>query len=204
MLRPDLTTEKVLWSKGLSTIVGIDEVGRGSWAGPLVAAGVVLPQNFRLPKKLNDSKKITKSVREDLSEYIKTHAAQWYIDKITQNQLDRLGITEATQQLFKKIIDSFKPEIDFALIDGFPLKSWSKSKQKAIIKGDQISASIAAASIIAKVYRDNLMDQESTKYPEYGFKNHKGYGTKQHQQAIQNFGFCQIHRTSFNLKFLFS
>src|SRR3989344_1454728 len=146
MIPPDLSFEEKLWQQGVKHIVGIDEVGRGSWAGPLVSAGVILSKDFEIPKGFAESKQISPTKRAQ----------------------------------------------------------FAKIKQLAIKKGDEKSASIAAASIIAKVYRDKLMSQLSKKFPNYGFEKHKGYGTKVHQQMIKAYGFAPIHRTSFNLSYLVS
>lgn len=203
MFPPNLTAEKNLWSKGFDYVVGIDEVGRGSWAGPLVAAGVILPRNFKVLKGFADSKKLTANAREEFCTLIKNVALGYRIVEIASGKINKIGIGAATQIAFRKITRLIIPNPDFMLIDAFHIKYLPKSRQNAIKHGDELSASIAAASIIAKVYRDNLMQEESQKYPHYGFEKHKGYGTRDHQSAIQRHGFCQIHRTSYNLDFLF-
>lgn len=204
MFLPTLDVEKSLWRQGFNYIVGIDEVGRGSWAGPLVAAGVILPKNFKVPKGFGDSKQLTAKARQKFDKFIKTVAVSHRTVEIASDKINKIGIGAATQTAFRKITKLLSPSPDFILIDAFHIKYLAKSRQNAIKHGDQISASIAAASIIAKVYRDDLMQRESQKYPHYGFEKHKGYGTRSHQMAIQKYGFCQIHRTSYNLNFLFS
>lgn len=199
---PSLTTEIALWKKGLTYIVGVDEVGRGSWAGPLVAAGVILPQNFKIPVYFADSKKVSQKKRKEFDILIREKAVATKIIEISSRRVNKIGISRATQFSFRKIIRNITPAPNYSLIDAFHIKYLSLKKQRAIIKGDTISASIAAASIIAKVYRDNLMEKLALNYPSYGFEKHKGYGTKFHQSAINKYGFSPIHRTSYKLKFL--
>ena len=200
---PDLKQEQNLWRKGFKYIVGIDEVGRGSWAGPLVAAGVILPINYKVPKNLKDSKLLSPKQRLILDNLIKEEAISYYITQISHNIINKIGIAKATQIAFGKIAQSIEPKANFCLIDAFCIKNLNPKKQRAIIKGDMKCASIAAASIVAKVYRDNLMENISRKYARYGFDKHKGYGTKEHQLAIKTYGFSNLHRTSFNLSYLF-
>ena len=204
MFLPSLDFEKNLWKKGIDYIVGIDEVGRGSWAGPLVATGVILPKNFKIPQGFADSKQLTKKSRESFDKYIREIALGLYISQITNITINKVGLSKSTQIAFRQIINRIKPKQEFVLIDAFHIKYLKKSKQTAIIKGDEKCASIAAASIVAKVYRDKLMENYKNIYPMYGFEMHKGYGTKFHQEAIQKYGFCQIHRTGYNLNFMFS
>jgi len=204
MVLPNLKLESSLWRKGYRRIVGIDEVGRGSWAGPLVAAGVILPQDFEIPENLADSKMLKPSQRVKLERIIKQKALAVNIIEISPARINRIGLGKVSQEIFRKVARSLKPAPDFCLIDAFYIKYFSRKKQMAVKNGDKISASIAAASIVAKVYRDKLMRSLHFKYPEYGFGRHKGYGTLYHQQAIKKFGFCKIHRTSFNLDYLTS
>lgn len=204
MITASLKIENSLWCSGFKNIIGIDEVGRGSWAGPLVVAGVILPQNIKLPANLADSKKLSSKNRESISTQIKKIAKFISIAEISHTIINHSGLSYAIDLAFKTITDEAKSTADFYLIDAFNIKNIDPSRQLAIKKGDEISASIAAASIVAKVYRDNLMQSLSTKYPNYNFANNKGYGTRYHQNAIRNNGFCQIHRTSFNLKYLVS
>lgn len=201
MVLPSLDIETSLWQKGHSKIVGIDEVGRGSWAGPMVAAGVIFPQDFQIPDGLADSKLLKARERERLAIII-TSQSRFAIQEVSVATIDKIGIGKATNFLFKKIVKNLNP--DFCLIDAFYIKYFPKRRQMAVKNGDKICASIAAASIIAKVYRDSLMRKLHFQYPHYGFGKHKGYGTKFHQQAIKDFGFTKIHRTSYHLDFLFS
>lgn len=204
MFLPNLDFETNLWKKGINYIVGIDEVGRGSWAGPLVAAGVILPKTFKIPVGFADSKQLTQKSRESFSTFIQKIALGFFIAEVSSDQITKSGLTKTTQKVFSQIIKNIKPKQEYVLVDAFHIKYLPKSKQTAIIRGDEKCASIAAASIIAKVYRDNLMEKYSRLYPAYGFEKHKGYGTKLHQIAIKKHGFSQIHRTSYNLNFLFS
>lgn len=204
MITASLKIENSLWHSGFKNILGIDEVGRGSWAGPLVVAGVILPQNIKLPTNLADSKKLTAKGRESLSAQIKKVANFTTIAEVSHTVINQSGLSYAISLAFKKITDDAKSITDFYLIDAFNIKNIDPGRQLAIKKGDEISASIAAASIVAKVYRDNLMQSLSTKYPNYNFAKNKGYGTRDHQHAIRSNGFCQIHRTGFNLKYLVS
>lgn len=202
MILPDLKLEKALWEKGHKLVCGIDEVGRGSWAGPLVAAGVILPQNFSIPANLADSKQVAKEERKRLAAIIKKTAVSINIVEVSVKKINAVGIGKATQLAFRKIVTTFKSNPTYYLVDAFQIKYFAKGKQLAVKHGDVKSASIAAASIVAKVYRDNLMEKLSRKYPQYGFERHKGYGTTLHQNNIKVNGFCKIHRTSYNLSFL--
>lgn len=204
MILPTLDLEKSLWQKGYQFIAGMDEVGRGSWAGPLVAAGVILPPNFVIPYGLADSKQVKPQIRSKLAKYIKETAIATYIAQIPAKAIDKFGIAKVTADAFRQIARKLSPTPQFCLIDAFHIKYFSQKKQMAVKNGDKICASIAAASIIAKVYRDNLMKRLHLSYPLYGFAKHKGYGTKLHQEAIRKYGFCKLHRTSWNLDFLFT
>jgi len=205
MVLPDLSEEEALWQKGVKYAVGIDEVGRGSWAGPLVAAGVILPVNFKIPKGLADSKLLSSKKRQELDLTIRSRALGFLISEVSHKQIDKLGIAKATQVAFRRIVKAISPSPQYCLVDTFHIKYISSDiKQKAIKHGDITCASIAAASIIAKVYRDNLMEKLGKKFPKYNFQKNKGYGTNKHQRAIQMFGLSKIHRVSYNLDFLFS
>lgn len=204
MTTPTLDIESSLWQKGYRFVVGIDEVGRGSWAGPLVAAGVILPQDFVVPVGLADSKQVRPRTRAKLDKYIRQTAISTYVAKISSAKIDKLGIAKATADAFREIARKLTPTPDFCLIDAFHIKYFSRKKQMAVAGGDQICASIAAASIVAKVWRDNLMKRLQSQYPLYGFGKHKGYGTARHQEAIKKYGLTSIHRKSYNLDFLLS
>lgn len=204
MVRPTLDLESSLWKNGFKNICGIDEVGRGCWAGPLVVAGVILPPDFEIPEGLCDSKLATPKLRESLSEIIVTSAKAYSLVEISSYQIDKLGLAKATNVAFRKVLNTIAPKPDFTVIDAFYIAHVSRKRQQAVKDGDKICASIAAASIIAKVYRDNLMKKMHRAYPKYGFDKHVGYGTKLHQAAIISHGLSKIHRKSYNLDFLYT
>lgn len=198
---PSFKYERFFWKKGLRNIVGLDEVGRGAFAGPVVAAAVILPEKFKI-NGINDSKVLGYKKREMLSEYIKNNAIAYAVSEIKIEYINKFGIGKATQKAFIKAVDNLKLKPEFLLIDGYKIKKLN-FKQQGIIHGDLLSVSIAAASIIAKVYRDKLMIKFHKKYPEYNFLQNKGYGTKYHREALKKYGLSKLHRTSFNLdKFL--
>jgi len=177
-------------------IAGVDEVGRGCLAGAVVAAACILDLSKPLPEGLNDSKKITAKKREQIAEELKQNAIAYSIGQVEAEEIDLINILQATKKAMRLAIETLLPPADFLLIDAVQLKEISLP-QKAIIRGDAISASIAAASIIAKTYRDNLMRELDKTYPEYDFAKHVGYGTKAHFEAIKKHGACAIHRKSF-------
>lgn len=181
---------------GFRFVAGLDEVGRGCLAGPVVAGACILDISRPLPKGLNDSKKLTATKREEIAEELKEVAVAYSVGQIEADEIDRINILEATKKAMLAAIDSLALAADFLLIDALQLKQ-SPLPQKAIIKGDSISASIAAASIIAKVYRDNLMVEYDREYPEYGFAGHKGYAAAKHYKALRTHGHTPIHRISF-------
>lgn len=203
MIFPTLNIEKRLWNSGYSIVCGLDEVGRGCFAGPVIVGAVVFPAGVKLPDGVADSKLLKSRQREKLAAKIKDQAICWSIAEISTAVINKVGIGKATQMAFRKAIKSLEKNPDFILIDAFYVKHLNRKKQKAVKDGDKICASISAASIIAKVYRDKLMRKLSKKYPRYGFGKHKGYGTKRHQEAIRRYGLSIIHRRSFDLaKFL--
>jgi len=181
---------------GYQFIAGVDEVGRGCLAGAVVAAAVILDLSKPLPQGLNDSKKISAKKRERLDAEIRANAVCFAIAQVEAEEIDRINILQATKKAMRLAIEQLDPAADFLLIDAVQLKELT-TPQKAIIHGDAISASIAAASIIAKTYRDNLMAELDKIYPEYNFARHVGYGTKAHFEAIKQHGACDIHRKSF-------
>ena len=199
MIYPTLDIEKDLWNQGYRFIAGIDEAGRGSWAGPVVAAAVVFSPNIKVPEGLRDSKLLTPKKREELDEQIREVAVGFAIGEVSVEGIEKRGIAVATQMAMRRALRDLDPEPDFSLIDYFTIQYIKKSSQKAVKKGDLHCVSIAAASIVAKVYRDNLMRQfdEDEEFGVYQFGKHKGYGTKSHQEAIREFGVCRIHRVSF-------
>ncbi len=203
MILPTIDIEQKLWKSGYHYIAGLDEVGRGSFAGPVVVGATIFPKDFQIIEGLADSKLLKPRHREVLTELIKKEALAWSIAEISVTVINKVGIGKATQMAFRKAIKSLKKSPDFVLIDAFYVNHFNRKRQKPVKDGDKICASISAASIIAKVYRDKLMRKLHKKYPQYGFSKHKGYGTKAHQEAIKKYGLSRIHRKSFNLqKFL--
>ncbi len=187
--------EKETMGKGYSAIAGIDEAGRGPLAGPVVSAAVILPDSFDVPG-ITDSKKLTPKKRDNL--YIKIHESVIAvgIGIIEPVEIDRINILQASLQSMAIAVQNLNPQPDFLLIDG-TFQIPSDLPQRPIIKGDSLSISIAAASIVAKVTRDRIMVQYHETYPQYNFARHKGYPTKAHKEAIQKFGCCPIHRKTF-------
>lgn len=203
MIFPTPDEEIKLWIQGYRYVCGLDEVGRGCFAGPVVAGAVIFSPGTALPIGINDSKLLKPKQREKLAGQIKEVALAWSIGEIAVSHINKKGIGKATQMAFRKAVKILPVRVDFVLVDAFYIKHFSRKKQKAIVHGDRTSLSIAAASIIAKVYRDELMEKLDQKYPRYGFSKHKGYGTADHRAAIKKHGLSRVHRKSFNLeKFL--
>ncbi len=199
MVFPSLDLEQKLWNTGYSRICGLDEVGRGSFAGPVVVGAVVFLKDSLLPDGIADSKLLNPLRRQKLAEEIKKCALNWSIAEIGVAVINKVGIGRATQMAFRRAIKLLDKSPDFVLIDAFYIKHFNRKNQQAVKDGDTKCISIAAASIIAKVYRDKLMRRLHQKYPKYGFAKHKGYGTKKHQEAIRINGLSKIHRKSFDL-----
>ena len=183
-------------SEGFQFVAGVDEVGRGCLAGPVVAAACILDQSKPVPRSLNDSKKLTERQRKEIYQELRQTAVAYSLGIIDADDIDRVNILEATKLAMLKAIDGLTPAPDHLLIDALQLRQCSLP-QKAIIKGDSISYSIAAASVIAKVFRDDLMKQYDAEFPEYGFAGHKGYGSVAHLAAIREHGPCRLHRKTF-------
>lgn len=186
--------ENKIWELGYNYIVGLDEAGRGPMAGPLVVGAVVLDKNKQI-EGLNDSKQLSKKKREALYEEIIEKAISYRVEFIFEEELDKLNIYQASKQGMIRAYNNIDVEVDYLLSDAIDLNQDVKSE--AIIKGDSISASIAAASILAKVSRDRYMVEMAKVYPEYGFERHKGYVTKLHLEKLFEYGPCDIHRRSF-------
>jgi ribonuclease HII len=200
-LFPDLPTqpmdyfERMYHRQGYQKIAGVDEVGRGPLAGAVVAAAVILPKDG-IEEELFDSKKISSKKREELYKIILSKALGVGIGVVGQEEIDLLNIFQATLKAMAQAIQALPISPDFLLIDGLQGPTIS-IPQKPIRKGDQLSNSIAAASIVAKVTRDRMMMEWHQKYPQYNFAKHKGYGTKEHRRAIEKFGICELHRKTF-------
>lgn len=189
------THEMILTEQGYQAIAGLDEVGRGPLAGPVIAAAVILGPNFYLPG-LDDSKKLSSKTREAYFEYINEHALSIGIGIVHANEIDSLNIYMATKEAMVRALYQMELKPDYLLIDAMEINT--SIPQKSLIKGDANSISIAASSIIAKVTRDRLMSRLGEDYPQFGFQNHMGYGTKEHMEAIKAFGITPIHRRSFS------
>jgi len=197
--------EKHLWRKGYKYVVGIDEAGRGPLAGPVSAGAVlILEKDFKEVKKIKsvkDSKKLKEEKRKEVYlNLIRDKRIKWGIGMVSEKVIDKINILEATKLAMIKAVKDLEKKngikTDFLILDG-KMKLDLKIDQKSIIKGDDKVFSISAASIIAKVRRDELMEKYDKKYPQYNFKKHKGYGTKEHLKKIKKYGACKIHRKSF-------
>ena len=192
---PNLFYEEEAIAEGRAFIAGVDEVGRGPLAGPVVTAAVILKQGH-IPEGLNDSKKLTEKRREILFEEIFA-SAEVAISSVSAEQIDQMNIRAATLYAMVEAVEALNQQPSFVLIDGRDIPPALKQSAKAIIKGDAHSLSIAAASIIAKVTRDRMMVRANSYYPGYHFDRHKGYGSKAHRDAIAKLGPCPLHRRSF-------
>lgn len=193
--------DKKYYKSGVTFLAGVDEAGRGPLAGPVVAAAVILPKNFH-HKEIDDSKKLSHKQREKLFDIITQNAISYSFSVISQKTIDEINILNASLLAMKKSVLKLKPLPEIVLIDGN--KKFSSSLELIpIVKGDSLSQSIAAASIIAKVIRDRMMNRLAERYPEYGWDKNKGYPTKQHIEALLKFGPTQVHRKSF-LKKIFN
>jgi ribonuclease HII len=223
MKLPNFSFEKRLWKKSFKYVAGLDEVGRGSFAGPIVAGCVVFGPKTRIPRSINidDSKKLTSKKRIIAKKWIIKNTLTWGTGEVAAGVIDRVGISKAAQMAFRRAIENannrMERRVDYLLIDAFfipyvwglPMRRKvarknldlkdGRARQLAIAKGDQKSISIAAASIIAKVYRDNVMKSlsEKPRYTRYGWDRNKGYGTKEHGNAIRKFGISKHHRKQF-------
>ena len=187
------------YAEGFEVICGVDEAGRGPLAGPVCAAAVILPPHVRIPG-LNDSKKLSDKRRRELFPVICEQALAYGIAFATEQEIDEINILQATFLAMERALAQLKIHPDLVLIDGNRQRDFGLPV-KTVVKGDSLSANIAAASILAKVTRDNLMVEMAKQYPEYGFDIHKGYGTKAHYDALRQYGPCPIHRKTFLKKF---
>lgn len=187
------------FEKGIVTICGVDEAGRGPLAGPVCAAAVILPADLEIPG-LNDSKKLSDKRRRELVPVIKEQAVSYGIAFADNEEIDEINILQATFLAMERALAQLKVKPELALIDGNRQKNFG-IKVETVVKGDSLSANIAAASVLAKVTRDDYMIQMAQQYPQYGFEIHKGYGTKAHYDALRAYGPCPIHRMTFLKKF---
>ena len=199
MKYPNLLYENRLKKQGFKIIAGVDEAGRGSWAGPIVAGAVILPANIKIPN-LKDSKMLSPLAREKVYKIIIKKALYWSAGIISNNIIDKEGISQTNLDVMNKAIKNLKIKPDYLLIDFLSKKKINIINNIAyflIKKGDKKICSISAASIIAKVTRDRIMVSYDKKFPNYGFARHKGYGTTYHRAMIEKYGICKIHRKSF-------
>ena len=192
--------EKDLYSKGFKNICGIDEAGRGPLAGPVVVAGVIMPENSMI-EFVNDSKKVTEKRREKLYDVIMEEAISYSIAVIDQDVIDEINILNATKKGVTDVVDGLEIKPDLILVDALEHINTRGIPYEPLIKGDARCYNIAAASILAKVTRDRIMRQWDEIYPQYGFLSNKGYGTAKHIEAIKQYGLCPIHRKSFTKHF---
>lgn len=194
--------EREMIQLGAQYIAGVDEVGRGPFAGPVVCAAVILPlEKKNLIEGIDDSKKLKEGERERLAELIRERAIAYKICEVDNKTIDRINILQATKLCMKQAVEGLAVEPDVVFVDG-NFKIDISLPQQTLIKGDALSYSIGAASILAKVYRDRLMCEFDKIYPQYGFAQHKGYGTKMHRDAIREYGLCEIHRRTFIKNYL--
>lgn len=193
---PDFELEKSAFAKGYKYVCGVDEAGRGPLAGPVCAAAVILPEDIEI-EGLNDSKKLSEKKREALYDIIKEKAVSYSVAYGTLEEIESLNILEATFLAMNRAIEGLDLPADYALIDGNRVPKGIKIPCETVVKGDSKSCSVAAASILAKVTRDRLLLEYDKQYPQYNFKKHKGYGTKEHTELILKYGPSEIHRISF-------
>lgn len=189
--------ERAKNAEGYRTVAGVDEAGRGPLAGPVCVAAVILPENLYL-EKINDSKKLSDKVKDRLYDEIKEKALAYSIVLVSNEEIDKLNILNATFKGMCRAVNSLDVKPDYVLVDGNQIKGMDVPHE-CVVKGDAKSISIAAASVLAKVTRDRYMTELDKKYPQYNFKKHKGYPTKEHYEAISKYGPSEVHRKSFKL-----
>lgn len=197
-----LDYERKFIAQGKAFIAGVDEAGRGPLAGPVVAACAVMPlREEQLIDGVDDSKLLSESKREELFEIIRERAIEYTISVIDNREIDKINILNATKRCMNRCLEKLKARSDIVLVDAVKLEN-TPFDTLPIIHGDSLSYSIAAASILAKVFRDRLMREYDRQYPEYGFARHKGYGTKAHIEALKKYGACPLHRKTFIRNFV--
>ena len=192
--------EHAAYQEGYALVCGVDEAGRGPLAGPVCAAAVILPRDLEI-EGLNDSKKLSDKRRRALYEVITEQAIAYGIAMVDEKVIDEINILQATFLAMRQAVEQLSEKPALALVDGNREPDFGEIPVKTIVKGDSLSANIAAASILAKVTRDRFMEEQDAIYPQYGFSVHKGYGTKAHYEALREYGACPIHRRSFLKKF---
>ncbi|MCA9374793.1 ribonuclease HII [Candidatus Dojkabacteria bacterium] len=198
---PTLKLESRLWKSGYQYIVGVDEAGRGPWAGPVTAGAVVVSSRDQVVETVCDSKKMTNRAREESYKAILNKSLAWGVGVIGSNQIDSIGIQEAVKKAMKIAINEVEKRlgkrVDYIISDGINVLLIDGYPMEKIKAGDTYHYSIAAASVVAKVTRDRLMVQYAQQFPQYGFENHFGYGTRVHREALMRYGMCEIHRKSY-------
>lgn len=192
--------EHAAFEEGYRLVCGVDEAGRGPLAGPVCAAAVILPPDLEI-EGLNDSKKLTDKRRRALYDIITEQALAYGIAFASEQEIDEINILQATFLAMRRAVEQLKQQPELALVDGNRAPDFGAVPVKTIIKGDSLSANIAAASVLAKVTRDRFMEEQDVLYPQYGFAVHKGYGTQAHYAALREYGACPIHRRTFLKKF---
>lgn len=197
---PGLILEQAFWKQGLLLVAGVDEAGRGAWAGPVMAGAVILPNDPAISERLagvRDSKQMTARERERMAVVIQEQSVCWAVDEASNQEIDQMGILRATQIAMMRALEQLTPAPQSLLVDFVRLKAVSLPQQSPS-HGDTLSLSIAAASVLAKVTRDRWMcEQAEVLFPQYGFSRHKGYGTRIHAEALENYGCCSLHRKTF-------
>jgi len=188
--------EKQAHAAGYRFVAGVDEVGRGCLAGPVVAAACILDLSKPLPKGLNDSKQLTRPQREEIAEKLKARCLAYAVGQVEADEIDEINILQASIKAMHKAVEALQPAADFLLIDAVKIRQ-SPLPQLSIIRGDGLSASIAAASVLAKTFRDALMRQYHDEFPHYNFVSNVGYGTRSHWEGLKQHGPCSLHRRSF-------
>jgi len=188
--------EKQAHASGYKFVAGVDEVGRGCLAGPVVAAACILDLTKPLPKGLNDSKQLTRPQREEIAEKLKQRCLAYAVGQVEADEIDEINILQASIKAMHKAVEALQPAADFLLIDAVKIKQ-SPLPQLSIIRGDGLSASIAAASVLAKTFRDALMRTYHDEFPHYSFADNVGYGTAAHWKGLRDHGPCSLHRRSF-------
>jgi ribonuclease HII len=201
-IKPTYRIENKLYQQGYKNIAGLDEAGRGAWAGPVVAAAVALPPKLKIIG-LRDSKLLSPNKRDKLYSFINKNALSIGVGIVSEKIIDKFGIIVATRRAFLRALEKVSFKVDYLLVDGTEIFK-HKLPIDFLIKGDNRVMSIAAASIIAKVTRDSILKDYHNKYPKYGFNLHKGYGTKQHRRRLNKYGVCDIHRLSYRPMLEFS
>ncbi len=196
---PDLRFEAGLRERGFGRVAGVDEAGRGPLVGPLVVAAVVLPEGWRPEVPVDDSKRLSPEAREIAFAVVRRDALAWRMTTVQAAEIDRLNILGATLAGMRRVVERMRPQPDYVLVDGNRIPQLTMPCE-AVVKGDQRSLSIAAASVLAKVARDRIMRVYGGRFPQWGFERHKGYGTAMHLEAIGRHGRSPIHRESFRVR----